>query len=354
MTATSFTHTALPGRVVFGAGLSRSSLVEEVDRLGFTRIMLIATEREAELARELVQPLEDRVALVFDNVAPHVPSTVAAAARKAASECGVDGLLCVGGGSTTGTAKVVALVTGVPILAVPTTYAGSEMTPVWGMTTDGRKETGRDLAVLPVCVIYDPELVRTLPRQLAVASAMNAMAHCVEALWTPAANPVTNLMAVEGASALAKGLRATDEGEASEALLFGAYLAGSSFAAAGSGLHHKICHVLGGAFDLPHAETHAVVLPQVTAFNAPALPAEMRALSHALGAGDAVAGLRALYAEADAPQSLKQLGVTPEQLAEAIDLVAERLPLANPRPVSRQDLADILTAAYSGEASSTW
>ena len=255
-----------------------------------------------------------RVACSFSQVLPHVPDAVAQAARSAAAEHTVDGLLCVGGGSTTGTAKIVALTSGLPIIAVPTTYAGSEMTPVWGLTTRSRKETGTDRRVLPRTVIYDPELTVRLPAALTVASGLNALAHCVEAFWAPGANPVTALLAAEGISALARGLPAVREEPtdlaARSAVLYGAYLAGAAFAVTGSGLHHKICHALGGAFNLPHAQTHAVVLPHVLAFNAPAVPDVAARIAVALGSTSAAQGLIDLKRSLGGPESLAALGMT--------------------------------------------
>lgn len=344
-----FVYESLPSRVVFGAGSSRTRLADEVAALGLSRVMLIAAEAETALAEQLSASFADRIVVRFTNVRPHVPDTIAAEAREVAAANDVDGLVSIGGGSTTGTAKIVALTTGLPILAVPTTYAGSEMTPVWGMTTAARKETGIDRRVLPRTVVYDPELVATLPTGLAVASGLNAMAHCVEAYWTPKSNPLIATIATEGVRALGEGLRGvTSENaeHARERLLYGAFLAGSSFAAAGSGLHHKICHALGGAFDLPHAETHAVVLPHVLAFNEPAVPDAAAAMANALAGESASAGLAALYAEIGAPKTLAQLGLTREQLAEAINIVAAKLPIENPRPVDRDAVAQILTAAF--------
>ena len=347
---TAFEYDALPGRIVFRDGAASEALGDEVRELGLKRLMVIATERERALADQLCRPIADLVVHVFGNVLPHVPSAVADDARIAAAEHQVDGLLCVGGGSTTGTAKIIALATGLPIIAVPTTYAGSEMTPVWGMTTDGRKETGRSLAVLPKVVIYDPQLVQTLPRELAVASALNAMAHCVESLWTTQRNPMTTMVALEGVRALTRGMLAEDPQVSAAELLYGAYLAGASFAVAGSGLHHKICHALGGAFDLPHAETHAVVLPHVLAFNASAIPDDLPALGRALGSDDAVDGLRAVYEAVGAPRTLSELGLSRVQLDEAVDIVTAKLPIANPRTVHRTDIAQILNDAFEGDA----
>lgn len=351
MTDTSFTYDGLPGRVRFGRGVARAQLSEELDSLGWRRVLLVVTRQERRMAEELVGTAMDRVVAVFDNVRPHVPQEVAYAATDLARTYAVDGVLSVGGGSTTGTAKAVSLTTGLPILAVPTTYAGSEMTPVWGLTSDGHKVTGRSLDVLPRVVIYDPDLVESLPRDLAVASSLNAMAHCVEALWTPASNPVTRATALEGVRALSEGLVTLADGGADSAdqLLLGAYLAGSAFAVAGSGLHHKLCHILGGAFDLPHAQTHAAILPHVLTFNQQALPVRVAGqLADALDCSEASDGLRRLYRRVGAGAGLSDAGLTSDQLRTAIELATNRLPIVNPRPVEADDIETLLTSAYDG------
>lgn len=348
----SFAYEALPGRVVFGAGASREKLAEEVDRLGARRLLLVATERERALAEALARPLGERVAATFTRVRPHVPVEVARAARMAAERAGADALLSVGGGSTTGTAKAVALETGLPIVAVPTTYAGSEMTPVWGRTEAQRKTTGRDPRVLPRVVVYDPELTVSLPPAVTGPSAINAIAHCVEALYARGANPITSLQAEEGIRALAVGVRGAVERpadlEARGELLYGAWLAGAAFAVAGSGLHHKVCHVLGGAYDLPHAELHTVVLPHAVAFNAPALPEVMARVARALTAGEAATGVFDLARAIGAPTALRDIGMREEDLEEAVGLVLEAAPADNPRPVDEDGVRGLLRDAFLG------
>src|SRR4051812_8185897 len=314
-----FTHTALPGRVVFAAGAARTALAPDVERLGARRALLIATDRDRALVDELAAALGDRVVGRFSEVRPHVPLPTAERARAAARAADADALLAVGGGSAIGTAKAIALESGLPIVAVPTTYAGSEMTPVWGVTEARRKTTGTDPRVLPHLVVYDPELTLSLPASVTGPSAMNAMAHCVEAFYAPGANPVTGLMAEEGIRALARALpgavaRPDDLAHRTETL-YGAYLAGAAFAGAGSALHHKVCHVLGGAFDLPHAELHTVVLPQVTAFLEPALPDVMARVARALGdrgRDGAAVGLHDLAAAIGAPTTLERIGMRRE------------------------------------------
>jgi maleylacetate reductase len=349
-----FRYTALPGRIVFGAGSARTALAEEFDRLAADRVLLVATETERPLAEELAAPLGERVVTVFSGVRQHVPLPVAEAVRALAASVRADAVLSVGGGSTTGTAKAVALTTGLPIVAVPTTYAGSEVTPVWGLTEGNRKTTGTDPRVLPKVVVYDPELTLTLPAELSAASGLNAMAHCVEAFWAPRRNPISTLAAQEGIRALAAALPTVVEHptdlDARAELLYGAYLAGSAFAVAGSGLHHKICHVLGGSYDLPHAQTHAIVLPEVLAFNAPAAPDAAARIATALGVTDPVAGLRALSARLGIPPGLRALGMTEQQVDEAAELVEPAVPADNPRPAGRAELREIIHAAWAGTA----
>jgi maleylacetate reductase len=348
MVGVMFEHQSYTQRVVFGADAGRTLLAAEVDRLGAQRVLLVAAPSARAQAAALTASLP--MAGAVDEVRMHVPVEVAAAARRRAGETGADLLLAVGGGSATGTAKAVAMTSGLPILAVPTTYAGSEVTPVWGLTEGGRKTTGVDVRVLPRTVVYDPSLTLTLPVGMSIASGLNALAHCVDSLWAPRVNPVDTALALEAAHALAEGLPlvyadpAGPDGRSST--LYGAYLGALAFAGAGSGLHHKICHVLGGAYDLPHAQTHAVVLPHVLAFNAPAAPQPVARLARALDASDASAALDKLYDVLGAPRSLRALGMPEDRLPEAAALIAEAAPPSNPRPVSEADALAILRAAF--------
>ncbi|WP_039804696.1 maleylacetate reductase [Nocardia araoensis] len=347
-----FTYDGLPGRVVFGAGAARSELIGELDLLGAQRVLLIATDSERRIATQLCAPFADRVAATFSGVRPHVPVEVAELARKAAAEAEADVVLSVGGGSTTGTAKAVALSSGLPVLAVPTTYAGSEVTPVWGMTEQGRKTTGTDRRVLPRTVVYDPELTTSLPMELTVASGLNAVAHCVEAFWAPRRSPVASAIAEDGIRHLVSGLTTitadlADPGSRGE-LLLGAYLAGSAFAVAGSGLHHKICHVLGGAFDLPHAQTHAIVLPYVLAYNAPNAGDATDRISRALGRTDIIESLRELGARLGVPAGLRELGMTESDIDTVIEDIAAIAPADNPTPATEEGLRAILHSAWAG------
>jgi alcohol dehydrogenase class IV len=345
-----FTYDALPGRVVFGAGASRTELAPELARLGASRVLLVASGSAVSPARERTQAVP--VVGEFTEVREHVPVPVAEKARSRAAEVGADAVLAFGGGSSVGTAKAIALTTGLPILCVPTTYAGSEATPVWGMTEGGRKTTGRDERVLPRTIVYDPELTYSLPARIAAASGLNAMAHCVEAFWAPRANPVSTALAEDGIRALGAGLaRIVDEPSAEGAradALYGAYLAGTCLAGAGSGLHHAICHALGGAYDLPHALTHATVLPHVVAYTLPYAAEASHRMRRALDTDDPAGALRALATRLAIPAGLRELGLTEDRLEPVVDRLDGHLPAGHPRPTDRAALRALLHDAWAG------
>jgi alcohol dehydrogenase class IV len=283
----------------------------------------------------------------------HVPIETAHAAREEATRLGADCCVAIGGGSTTGLAKAIALVSDLPILAIPTTYAGSEMTPIWGITEGGVKKTGRDSRVLPKTVLYDPELTTTIPAGLSATSGMNAIAHCVEALYAKDANPIISMIAEEGIRALSTSLPIVVKEplnlEARSNALYGAWLAGVSLGAVGMALHHKLCHTLGGTFNLPHAETHTVVLPHATAYNAPATPEAMARVARALRSPSAARGLFDLAKSLGAPVGLKALGMPKEGLETAADLAVKN-PYFNPRPLTREGILVLLENAWEGRA----
>ncbi|WP_328974423.1 maleylacetate reductase [Streptomyces canus] len=346
-----FTHATLPQRVVFAAGESPAAVAAEVEALGGSKVMLIASDREKELADPIAKEIP--VVLRHEEVVMHVPVQVAERARRAAVDAGADILVSVGGGSTTGLAKAVALTTGLPIVAVPTTYAGSEATNVWGLTEGETKTTGVDDKVLPASVVYDAGLLTTLPGEMTVASGLNAMAHCVDSMWGPRADPIDRALAQEGIRALATGLPAVADDwtgvEGIEQTLYGAYLAAVAFASAGSGMHHKICHVLGGMFNLPHAQTHAVVLPYVLAFNAPHAPEAESRIAQAFGSRKAGAGLAALREVLDAPRALRDYGMPEDGIAKALGPITKAIPDNNPAPVTDENLTALLKAAWAGD-----
>lgn len=346
----SFRYDALPGRVIFGVGRRREIGVE-VDRLGFERVVLIADGFDLERAHEIEELLGDRCVGIFSNVAQHVPLALAERARALAVSTHAQATVTLGGGSATGFGKAVALSHRLPQLCIPTTYAGSELTPIWGMTEGSTKTTGRDLGVLPVTVIYDPELTLELPVAIAGPSAMNALAHAVEGLYGPGANPVMSALALESVRVLRESLpRMKAEPlsiEPRTSVLYGAYLAGAVLAVVGTSLHHKICHVLGGLFNLDHGQMNAVVLPHALAFNAPAISDAYARLSSVLD-GDAAGALYDLARVLETPASLSDIGFPSNGIEVAAPLVVEAA-RENVRSLSETQARDLLQACVKGE-----
>ncbi len=341
-------------RVHFVPEGAAEALRVEVATLGARRVLVIASPSSEQVAHDLTSGLP--VVHRHDEVVQHVPVEVAERARAAASEHEADVLVSIGGGSAVGLAKAVALTSdrpgGLPIVAVPTTYAGSEVTDVWGLTENGRKTTGSDPRVRPVAIVYDAALTLSMPTRLSVVSGLNAFAHAVDGLWAPRADDRTASLARDGIAALAAALpQVADEPQGlagREEALRGAYVSALSFALAGSGLHHKICHVLGGRHDLPHAETHAVVLPHVVALNMPGAPEAERLVADALGAASAALGIDALWDRLDAPRSLRDLGLEREAIPGAVDAILPLVPDSNPVHVTAGELIDLLTASWEG------
>jgi maleylacetate reductase len=341
-----FEHETKGQRVLFGTGLAARHLVAEATRLGARRPFVIASSRH----EDLIVHAGLAGGVRYRRIVEHVPADVAADARAAAHAAGADLVVAVGGGSATGLAKAIALTSRLPIIAVPTTFAGSEATDVWGLTENGRKRTGSDPRVLPAAVVYDADLFAGMPAALAVASGLNAVAHAIDSMWGPRADPIDAALAMEGLEALRLGLPGVVAGDttATEQTLYGSYLAAVAFASAGSGLHHKICHVLGGTFGLPHAATHAIVLPHVLAFNAPYAPAASARIATALGSVDPSDGLHQLRETLDAPRALRDIGLREDDVAPAVALILPQVPPGNPRPVEAADLTTVLRGAWSG------
>ncbi len=349
----SFVFNGQPSRVVFGAG-SLQHLEREVQQLGASRALVLCTPEQQPLAEAIAQRLGARAAGVYPKAVMHVPVETAQAAIAEAQRVNADCALAVGGGSTTGLGKAIALQSGLPILAVPTTYAGSEMTPIWGMTENGLKKTGRDARVLPRTVIYDPELTVSLPVGLTVTSGMNAIAHAAEGLYAQDSNPVMDLMAEEGIRALASALpllRANPSDiDARGDALYGAWLCGTVLGNVGMALHHKLCHTLGGTLNLPHADVHTVVLPHAIAFNASAAPDAMKKISRALGGADAAQGLYRLAKDNGAPVALRNIGMQQSDI-DRIAQIAVQNPYWNPRPIvpdAQAALRELLQRAWEG------
>jgi maleylacetate reductase len=345
-----FEHESLAQRVRFASGEAASGVAAEVSRLGASSVMLIASTSMQQLASRLTEACAVR--LRYDEVVMHVPVEVAERARAAALEVDVDVIVSVGGGSTTGLAKAIALTTGLPIVAVPTTYSGSEATNVWGLTEGTIKTVGVDDRVLPRAIVYDASLMLSLPAATSIASGLNALAHCIDSMWAPQADPIDRALAAEGIRALALGLPAVAASprdlSARENALYGAYLAAVAFSSAGSGLHHKICHLLGGMFNLPHAQTHAVVLPYVLAFNAPSAPDAARLIASAFGTDSAVDGLQQLRSHLAAPRALRDFGFAEADIPRAARAILPSVPPNNPTSVTIESLEILLRAAWEG------
>jgi alcohol dehydrogenase class IV len=337
-------------RVIFGAG-SLDRLPEEVARLSGTRALVVSTPAEIRFAEDAAAKLGSVAAGMFTEAVMHHPIEVVHAARARARQVDADCYVTIGGGTTTGTGKLIALETGMPVIAVPTTYAGSEMTPIYGMTEGGVKKTGRDRKVLPKTVIYDPALTVSLPPQVSGPSGMNAMAHCVEALYAYDGNPIVSLMAAEGIRALARSLpivvKEPNNLDARSDALYGAWLAGIVLGQAAMGIHHKLCHTLGGTFNLPHAEVHTVVLPHATAYNRDFAPEAMRIAAAALGSSDAAQGIYDLIERIGAPKTLEAIGMPADGLERAAELATQNQ-YPNPRPIEIGPIRELLRNAYEG------
>lgn len=344
-----FIHETRPVRVIFGAG-SLASLADEVDRLAVRRVLIVSTARRgAALAHRVQAMLGERTAAVHPGAVMHAPTHATEAAMQVVEDCRADAVLAVGSGSAIGLAKAIALRTGLPQIALPATYAGSEMTPILGETRDGAKKTVRTPKIVPGLIVYDVELTLDLPPDVSAPSGMNAIAHAVEALYAPDGNPLIALLAETGIGHLARALpvivdEPRNRGARTDAL-YGAWLCGTALGSVTMGLHHKLCHVLGGLFDLPHALTHAILLPEVTAHNAEAAPAAMARVARALGSEDAAAGLRQLNARLGIHQGLGDLGMP----AAGVEAATERLMTegcSNPRPFEQDTIVELLRRAH--------
>jgi alcohol dehydrogenase class IV len=338
-------------RVIFGVG-TIGRLAEEVERLGVKRPLFICTPGRRHDSEEAAARLAGMATSIYSDAVMHVPVETIVRARQAVEQHSADSIISFGGGSAIDTSKAVGLQTALPVLAVATTYGGSEVTPFYGYTENEIKKGHRDRNMLPKTVIYDPELTLSLPPNVSGPSGINAIAHCVEGLYAKNANPVMSLLAAEGIRVLAQSLPAVvkEPGsiEARSSALYGAWLAGMVLGSVGMAIHHNISHVLGGTFRLPHADVHTVVLPHAVAFNRDAAPDAMRVIANALNANDAPRGLLDLALRIGAPTSLKQLGMPYTELDRAARIVVEHA-YPNPRPVEYAGVRQLLEDAHRGE-----
>jgi maleylacetate reductase len=336
-------------RVRFGV-LFEEVLDDELGRLGVERYFLITGQRGAARFHEGADGrVSTPCAGAFSESVAHVPQDVARRAAEALRLSGADGVVAFGGGAAFDTAKAASREAGTPILAIPTTFSGSEVTSTHGLTVDGVKRSVADPSVLPKTVIYDPRLPETLSQSVAVCSGVNAIAHAVEALYAAEANPMTAAIAEAGVRKLVAGLEKRSRpvrGDADADCFAGSWLCGEALAQVGMALHHRISHVLGGTFNLPHAEAHTVVLPYSIAFNRSHAPG-LAVLDGLFGGRSLAAGLSEFSGRLGAPRTLRELGFRQEDIAKAARL-ALSAPLQNPRPASEEDIAGIISQAFAG------
>jgi maleylacetate reductase len=346
----SFTYDVSAYRVIFGVG-SFARLREELERIGVERPLFISTPGRRKDAEKTAKGLTAMTAAVYSEAVMHVPIDTIVKARNAAQHHQADSIIAFGGGSGIDTSKAVALELELPIVAVPMTYGGSEVTPFYGYTEDGIKKGKRDRKMLPKTVIYDPALTASLPARVSGPSGINAIAHCVEGLYAKEANPIMSLLAAEGIRALARSLSIVVKEpmnlDARTDALYGAWLAGMVLGSVGMAVHHNISHVLGGTFNLPHANVHTIVLPHAMVFNRDAAPEAMRIAAEALGVKDAAEGIFDLAKRVAPPVALKDIGMPAGQLDRAAKLVTEH-PYHNPRPVEYYAIRQLLQNAYLG------
>ena len=345
-----FSYHGLPWNIIFGAG-ALARLPEELTKLGFSRALVLCTPtrvREGRMVREL---LGSKAVGLFDRAVMHVPVETVAEAVARAQRLEADCSVAIGGGSTTGLGKALALKMALPNVVIPTSYAGSEMTNIWGMTENARKVTGRNDAVLPSLTVYDPELTLALPPRFSAASGMNAMAQAAVNVTAKDVNPMVSVMALEAVRVLARSLplvaERPDDLDARTEAMYGACIAGAAIGTGTTSLHHRLCHTLGGMFGTPHAETHAVLLPHSVAYNARATADETCKLGEAIGADDAALGILQLATKLGVPTALKDIGVREQDLDAAAEAATEKA-IGNPEPVTTDRVRALLENAFRG------
>jgi maleylacetate reductase len=346
-----FVYRSSAVRVVFGDGTS-SKLSEEADLLSVGRALVLTTRGHAQQGLDLAKHLGPRFAGAFAGAVMHTPIGVTEQAVRRATELRADGIVSLGGGSTIGLGKAISLRTGLPHIALPTTYAGSEMTPILGETSDGVKTTRSHPQIMPDTVIYDVALTLSLPPAIAAVSGMNALAHAVEALYAQDRNPIVSLMATEAirevVGALPDVVENPEDREARSRALYGAWLCGACLGSVGMALHHKLCHVLGGTFNLPHAETHSIVLPFAMDYNARAVPDVDAQVAGILKASSAAAGLYDFARRMRVPAGLNEIGMPQSGIDRAADLAMGN-PYWNPRPLQRDAVRELIARTWAGE-----
>lgn len=351
----SFVHDLKSSRVVFGAG-TVSQVPNEIKRFNTSSPLFLSTPRglpRTQMLSELCSNADIKPAGSYHGAVMHTPTAVTLEAMAYLQNVAADCIVSIGGGSVIGLGKALSIRTGLPHLCIPTTYSGSEMTPILGETDNGEKVTRSDLKILPATVIYDVDLTMTLPTATCTTSGINAMAHAIEALYAANTTPIVTLMALEGIKALAEALpKILSNGsskDARERALYGAWLCGTCLGNSSMGIHHKLCHMLGGSYGLPHSETHTILLPHSLAYNAPAIPRQMELLAPVFPGSDghAVKGLNLLLEQLGAPRALKDFGLKGSDLDNATrKALSARYP--NPRQLQAEGIRELLGRAWAG------
>lgn len=352
--SSAFIYQSLPAKIIFGSG-AISTLTAELEQLGCSKALVLSTPEQQAAAQHLVQQLGSLCVGLFAQATMHTPVEITALALQAYESCQADCVISLGGGSTIGLGKAIAYRVNTTHIAVPTTYAGSEVTPILGQTENKQKTTLRHPRILPSVVIYDPDLSLNLPIEMSITSGLNAMAHAIEALYAQDRNPVSTAMALQGIQALVSALPALikepNQAQARSDALLGAWLCGTVLGTVGMSLHHKLCHTLGGSFNLPHAQTHAVLLPHSLAYNASAAAPQLQPLQNLLGA-DIALSLHQLAQSLGAPLTLKELGLNESDLDQAAQIATQN-PYWSPRPLEQHAIRAMLQRAWAGSAPQT-
>ena len=356
----SFVHDLKSSRVVFGAG-TISQVANEIKRCSASSPLFLSTPRGAAQTQMLAQLCATtgiKPAGSYNGAVMHTPTATTVEAMAYLENVSADCIVSIGGGSVIGLGKALSIRTGLPHVCVPTTYSGSEMTPILGETDKGEKVTRSEPKILPATVIYDADLLMTLPTAVCITSGVNAMAHAIEALYAANTTPIVTLMALEGIKALAEALpKIASDGssrDARERALYGAWLCGTCLGNSSMGIHHKLCHMLGGSYGLPHSETHTILLPHSLAYNAPAIPRQMKLLAPLFpgSGGDAVSGLNHLLEQLGAPRALKDFGLKESDLDDATQkALSARYP--NPRELQTEGIRELLERAWAGMPAAT-
>ena len=347
-----FEYRSYPSHVLFGRGRF-GDLAGHLK--AYEKVLVIGSDRMRGRVSQLRDTLGEGKVAHFAHIVQHIPEAVVGEARRYMQSVNPQVLVAMGGGSAIGLAKALAVEVNLPVVALPTTYSGSEQTNIWGISTGNGKITGKSDRALPSLVIYDTDFTADMPFGLAVKSAMNAMAHLMEAIYAPDGNPVTRHHALQGIKTLRKGLllladRQALTAEANETILFGAYLAGKCLCEVSMSLHHKTAHVLGGTFGLDHASVHTVLQPYILKYQWPYLSEEAKEdFMQTLGSNP-VMELRNLAQKAGGPAALGDIGFDKADISKAVDEILAR-PYANIAPLEKQALQVMLESAWEGEIS---